>query len=456
MVIMQDLTKGSILKTLVLFTLPLFAGKVLNTLYNIVDTIFVGRLGHQAIGAVSLSYNLIFVFVALAAGLTLGSSILISQYYGAKDLEKVNLVIENSVVFIGLLAVVLSALGIIFSPNILKLMGAPEDIYPLSLGYMRIVFAGIILMFGFFIVSAVLRGLGDSKTPLKFLVVSTSINIILDPLLIFGIGPFPELGVNGAALATVIAQGVAAVIGFYYLIYRAEYLDISFKNFKFNKDIIKDILKLGFPSGIAQMLMALGGTVVISIISDFGSIAVATHGIGMKANSLSFMLIQSFGMATATMVGQNIGAKKMDRVYLVVKNSIILNVIVAAFFTLIYFSFPMILVRIFTDDPVMFQPTVTYIRIVSLGYIFYATMNTLNSVVRGAGAMLQSMLIIALNLWVIRVPLATLLSNTYGVVGIWQAISISFVMGAIMSFFYYKFGDWESKSVVKDSIIEPK
>src|SRR6056297_343136 len=148
MVIMQDLTKGSILKTLVLFTLPLFAGKVLNTLYNIVDTIFVGRLGHQAIGAVSLSYNLIFVFVALAAGLTLGSSILISQYYGAKDLEKVNLVIENSVVFIGLLAVVLSALGIIFSSNILKLMGAPEDIYPLSLGYMRIVFAGIILMFG--------------------------------------------------------------------------------------------------------------------------------------------------------------------------------------------------------------------------------------------------------------------------------------------------------------------
>ncbi len=444
----KDLTKGAVPKTLILFALPILGGRLLNTAYNIVDTIFVGRLGHEAIGAVSLSFNVIFVVIALAAGLTMGTTILIAQYVGAGDKDMVNKVVINSIFFIGIIAATLALVGFIISPYILKLMGTPSDIYSLSLSYMRIIFVGIIWMFGYFLVSSILRGIGDSKTPLKFLFVSTVINIALDPILIFGLGPIPMLGVSGAALATVIAQGVAAVLGFHYLFNKEKYLEISFKNFSFDYQIIKDILRLGLPSGIAQTLMALGGTVVMATIADFGSLAVATYGIGMKVDSLAFIVIQSLAMAVSTMIGQNIGAGLNHRVAQIVKSSLILASAIMASYTLIYYFIPDVLVKIFTNEAGMIEPTVLYIRIVSLSYVFFGIMSVLNAVIRGAGAMFQSMLITVVNLWIIRVPLAKFLSIDSGPKGIWLALSISYAAGSALSYLYYRYGDWKSKAVV--------
>lgn len=451
---MKDLTRGSILKNLVLFALPMLAGRLLNTAYNIVDTIYVGRIGHEAIGAVSLSFTIIFVILSLAGGLTMGTTVLVSQYFGAKNREMVNRVVTNSFVFIGLFAGVLALVGMALSPVLLRLLGAPESIYPLALGYMRIILAGIALMFGYFLIAAILRGIGDSKTPLKFMVVSTTLNIALDPLLIFGWGPFPQLGVRGAALATVFSQGIAAVLGFWYLLKREKYLQVSFAGFRVDWAVIKDIVRLGLPSGIAQMVTALGGTVVMSTIASFGDVAVATYGIGSRADSLVFMLIQTFGMAASTMVGQNIGAGKDDRVKSTVRSALALVTGINVVMSAVYMLLPSVIIRIFTNDPLVLAPTTQYIRIVSLGYVFFGIMMMLNSAVRGAGAMVPAMIISVVNLWVFRVPLAILLSRLLdSPAGVWWALTASFVLGSLVSALYYRFGSWRDKAVVRRQAI---
>jgi putative MATE family efflux protein len=451
---LKDLTKGSINKNLILFAIPLLMGSLLNTGYNIIDTMYLGRVSADAVAAVTMSFSVIIVLLSLAMGLTMGTSTLVSQYYGAKRMDMVNKVIVNSIVFIAIVSGTLSIIGIALSEKILMLMGAPEHLLYDGVMYLRIILAGIILMFAYFVVAAILRGLGDTVTPLKFMAVSSITNIILDPLFIFGYGPFPRMGVSGAAVATVLAQGLAALMGLYFMVYKSKDVKLSFKDFRMDFSIIKDIIRLGIPAGIAQTMTALGGAILIAIVTAQGSLAVAAYGIGMRVDSLAMMIGQSLGMGAAAMVGQSIGANDRDRAIKTIYSASLQVLAILAFVTLLIQLFPITIMKAFTTDQSVYDIGISYLKLVSLIYPLFGVMLVLSAAFRGAGDAFIPMIITALTFWVIRIPIATFLAARMGPVGVWWAIVMSNIVSTGASIIYFYSMRWLKKGVVKEKLVE--
>ena len=451
---MQDFNQGNIFKNYISFTIPLLLGNLLQTGYSIVDTIFLGRVGVDAIAAVSLSFSLLFVMFSLSMGLSMGSTTLVAQYAGAKDKVLLNKAVKNSIAFSLIIGVFFSIAAVMLSGPLIRLMGSPPEIEADAIIYMRIFSAGIIFMYSFFLVSAILRGLGDSKTPLRFMAVSTTVNIILDPILIFGFGPIPRMEVAGAALATTIAMACAAFYGLWYLNKKQEYFDLSFKGFKFDRDIIKSILRFGLPAGIGQTINALGSTVVVRVVTFFGPVPLAVYGVGTKVDSLIMMPAMSMSIAAAAMVGQNIGANQLERARKTAWIGMIMLGGLLIVMATILALFPYYAVRVFSDDPTILQPGIEYIRILAVSYPFMAVIMLLGGVFRGSGAALAAMAISIGTLWIVRVPLAVFLSINLGQgsSGIWWAVSLSWILGAFISMVYFLKGKWFEKGVVKPKI----
>ena len=264
---MKDLTKGNEARNILFFALPMLIGNVFQQLYNTVDGIIVGqKLGTQAQAAVGASFPIIFLLVSLLIGVTMGSTILIAQYFGAKDMEKVKITIDTAYIFLFIASTCITIFGIVFSEKLLTMLKVPSDVMPDAKIYLNIMFGGIIAMFGYNSISAVLRGLGDSKTPMIFLIISTFINIGLDLLFILVF----NWGIAGAAWATVIAQGVSFIIGIYYLNRTHEVFKLNVLEMRFDKKIFALSLKIGLPTGVQQMLFSLGLMALQGIVNSFG------------------------------------------------------------------------------------------------------------------------------------------------------------------------------------------
>lgn len=447
---MRDLTRGSIVKNLVTFSVPLFLGNFLQMLYNMVDTAWVGRLGRFALASVSMSFSVMFVLIAAGIGLTQGTTTMVSQYLGAKRHDMVRKTIANSLFFMGALSVVISVLGVVFARPLLLLLGCPRDILAPAMAYLQIIMAGTLASFLFFQISAILRGAGDSTTPLIFLLVSTVLNIIWDPLLIFGIGPFPKMGVAGAAAATIAAQVVAAVFAVIHLVRQDGPLHLSFKGFTVDWRIIWDIVRLGIPSGIQQTVVALGGSVVVRTVASFGTMSLAVYSIGTKVDSFAFMPSMSLSIAVAAMAGQNIGAGREDRVRQVAKAGLALTLGIVAVFSALVSLFPNLMTGIFTNDRAVFGPAAVYVRTLAPAYLFFGVILTYGGIFRGTGAVVAPMLISVMSLWLIRVPMAILFARVLhmGPPGIWLAITLSSLVGAVASVIYYLRGAWANKALV--------
>lgn len=334
------------------------------------------------------------------------------------------------------------------------LMGAPEHLLYDGVMYLTIILAGIVLMFAYFVVAAILRGLGDTVTPLKFMAISSITNIILDPLFIFGYGPFPRMGVSGAAVATVLAQGLAALMGLYYMLYKSKDVKLSFKDFRMDFSIIKDIIRLGIPAGIAQTMTALGGAILIAIVTAQGSLAVAAYGIGMRVDSLAMMMGQSLGMGAAAMVGQSIGANDKDRAIKTIYSASLQVLAILAFVTLLIQLFPITIMKAFTTDQSVYDIGISYLKLVSLIYPLFGVMLVLSAAFRGAGDAFIPMIITALTFWVIRIPIATFLAARMGPVGVWWAIVISNIFSTGASIIYFCSMRWLKKGVVKEKLVE--
>lgn len=446
----HDLTQGPIGRKLVAFALPMLLGSLLQSGYNIVDTIFVGRLGAGAVAAVSMSFAVLFILVSLAAGLTIGASILVAQYIGAGRAAELTAVVSTSILFIFAVGIVLGAIGLAVSGPVLDLMGVPAEIRPMALSYLRWIFSGIPLLFGSFVVGAILRGAGDSRTPLNFLIVATAINIILDPLLIYGLGPFPFMGVTGAALATIIAQGVAGFLGFRHLLLAKGPVRLDLSLARFDRRIIGSILRLGLPSGLSQTIMAIGGSVLVGVVAAWGATPLAALGIGQKVDSLAIMPAMSLSQAASAMVGQNTGAALYARARRTAFVAVSIAFIGLSLIGLLVNIAPGLVLRVFTDDPAV-QPIGTlYVRIVGLSYGFFGVMIVLAGAFRGAGDVLMATAIPVVSLWLFRVPLALALSRRAGLgpMGVWVAVALSAFLGAAASSAYYRWGPWQRKAVV--------
>lgn len=449
-----DFTSGNIQRQLLAFTLPMLAGNALQALYNTVDSVWVGRfLGSDGLAAVSVSFPVIFALISLVMGITMATTTLVSQYFGAKDEPMVRRVVNNSLSLLFVAAVLISVLGIAWRYPILRLVNTPDAIIAPAANYLLVFLAGLVFMFLYNVLSAILRGLGDSRTPLLFLVYSTVINIILDPLLIFGFGPIPRMEVAGAALATVIAQGVSAFLAIRYLNRVGHLLTFNWRELAFDRHLTGLTLRIGLPAGIQQMVVSLGNLTVSSFINSFGPAVVAAYGAAGRLDQFAFMPAMSLGVATSAFVGQNLGAGKQDRVRQTVQASLLQVTLFTLPAVLLALLAPAALLGLFTDSPTVLATGSQYLRIAAFSYLPFAWMFVYNGVLRGAGDTLPTMFFTIGSLWVVRVPLARYLSGlpSFGVRGIWWGIAISPLFGLILSYVYYLTGRWRRGAITRQT-----
>lgn len=453
----KNLTEGNILRLVITFSLPLFIGNILQLLQQTINAFWIGRfLGKDALSAVTVSFPIIFVLISIIIGLTLATTTLVSQYRGAGNFEMVDKVIKNSFVFILLVGIIVSLLGIIFNRSILGILlnyeTAPH-VFEMASGYLVVSFLGLIFMFGYNLISAILRGLGDSWTPLWFLMIATILNAVLDPFLILGFSIVQGLGINGSALATIIAQFLSFTLGIRFLLVKGYLTTLKFWNFKFDGNLISRLLKIGLPSAIQQTIVSTGSFIITAIVSLFGVDTITAYGIGTRVDSFSFMPATALGMAVTALSGQNLGAGKKARVHKTVKVAGLLSVSIAILIILVCFLFPVQIIHFFlgTTSEELLKQAVMYLRIVPIGYLGISMLFITNGVLMGAGYTVPPMIFSILSFWVFRIPLAWILSQytSLRTTGIWLAITISFIFSAGISYLYYRFGRWEKKVAIK-------
>ncbi len=443
---MKDLTTGKEWKVILQFAFPMLLGNVFQQLYNVVDSIIVGNfLGKEALASVGASFPVIFVMISLVIGITIGITIIISQYYGAKNYEKVKRAIDTMNIFLFFTSIFLSVLAYFLSEPIFRLIKLPEELMADAVIYFRWFTSGFILMFGYNTVAAILRGLGDSKTPLYFLIISTIVNIALDILFVVVL----KYGVASVAIATVIANGIAFLTAVIYLNKKHEMVRIKFRNLVFDKGIFRESIRIGLPSGIQQSFVALGMMALYWIVNDFGTDAIAAYSVAHRLDSFAGMPAMTLGSALSTFVGQNIGANKMSRVKKGMHATWIISIITSLLVFLSMIFFKENFMAAFNKDPGVIEIGASYLMIVSGFYVVFSSMFTINGVLRGAGATIIPMFSTLIALWVLRIPLSYYMSRDMGTDGIWWGIPIAWAFGFIMSYIYYLSGKWKNKGVVK-------
>lgn len=426
-------------------------GNVLQQMYNVVDSIIIGKvLGKEALAAVGANFPLIFALISFVVGIAIGATVIIAQYYGAKQMDMVKRTIDTLYIFMFFASIVLTIIGISFSESIFRFIDLPEEVVPLAVSYFNIYAIGFVFFFGFQGTSAILRGLGDSKTPLYFLVVSTIINIGLDVLFVV----IFRWGIEGVAAATVIAQAGAFLSIVWYLNKYHKFLDFSPLKMKFDRGIFKKSLQIGLPSGFQQTAVAIGFLALYRIVNTFGTPTVAAYSVATRIDSFATMPAMAFSAAISTFVGQNIGANKNERIGKGLKATLLMISVLALTISACTVIFAEPLMRLFTnkEDYEVVAIGVSYLQIVSPFYMVFSMMFIFNGALRGAGDTLFPMFITIMALWIIRLPLSYLLSLHFGAIGIWWGIPIAWAFGVLASSLYYKTGRWKKKAVVKHDI----
>ena len=443
---MKDLTTGKVGKQIFYFALPMLMGNVFQQLYNVVDTIVVGKaLGKDALAAVGASFPLIFILISFVVGIAMGSTVVISQYYGAKQMDKVKKAIDTLNIFMFFAAIFLTFFGRWASTYIFKIIDLPEAATLQAVNYFNVYAFGFIFFFGFQGTSAILRGLGDSKTPFYFLILSTLSNIGLDILFVFGFG----WGIKSVAAATVIAQGIAFVAIELYLNRYHTFLDFNPMKMKFDKEMFRKSLKIGLPAGIQQTFVSVGFLALYRIVNGFGTSTIAAYAVAMRIDAFAALPAMNFSAALSTFTGQNIGAGKMNRVATGLKATLSMIAVIALSVTTLTLLFANPLMHVFTNDPEVIRVGIEYIFIVSPFYLVFSSMFVVMGLLRGAGDTMFTMFMSIISLWVIRIPVSYWLSNLFGTEGIWWGIPIAWSVGIIISTFYYLSGRWKTKAVVK-------
>ena len=445
----QDLTQGSVWKKIFRFALPMLIGNLFQQLYNLTDSVIVGKyIGKEALAAVGVSFPIIFLLISLIIGVAMGATIMISQYYGAHQYKKIRLTNSTLMIFLLLSAVVISIVGIFFTEHIFILINLPQELMPQAVKYLQVYLLGMIFFFGYNGVSAVLRGLGDSKTPLLFLIISTILNIILDLLFVV----VWHFGVEGTAWATIISQGTALVIAILYLRKKGEIIEFSFRRFKFDTAIFKQILKIGIPSGLQATLVSLGMMAILGIVNSFGTDVVAAYSAAFRIDALATLPAMNFAAALSTFVGQNMGAGMMDRIKKGYRATLIMSSLFSVMITIVIYFWGDALMSIFTSDKNVIRIGVEYLVIVSSFYIVFSAMFSTSAIMKGAGDTMVTLIISIMAFWVIRVPSAYFLSQYMGEKGIWWSWPMGMSVGLILSYSYYKTGHWKRKAIIKNSI----
>jgi putative MATE family efflux protein len=437
-------TPRQLYRRLIKLALPIMASHFVHMLYNIADTWFLGKLGREALAAPSIAFNILMLLMVFGSGFAMAGSTLMAQSKGKGDQTKVDYYLGQMAGLTMVAAIVLMLVGSLFIRQFLALLRVPADVYQHTLIYLRIMMFEIPFMFTSFILSSALQSVGNSVTPFKIQLFTAGLNILLDPLLIFGLGPIPALGVAGAALSTLFSRGMAAAIALYLLFSGRFGVRLSLGNMVLHKDSVLLLARIGLPSSMGQGISTLGFTVMQGAVNVFGTAVIAAFGIGNRIIGLFNMPAMGFAQATATLVGQSLGAKDKAKAKLVVRQSLLtILVFISTAMTLTFF-FGASLVRFFVDDPEVIAHGVIQFRIVSASVVMYALFNVLNGAFQGGGDTVPVMATNIIRLWGLRVPLLYLLAFglAWGPAGIWWSMFWSNTVVAVIAWFLYRSERW--------------
>lgn len=447
-----DMTVGRPWEDIVIFTIPMLIGNIAQQLYNTVDSVVVGQfVGDNALAAVGSAGPILNLLVVLFVGISMGASIMVSQYLGARNKEALSETVGTCIVLTAIATVIVMVVATLAARPLLELLSTPDTIIDWCTSYLKILFIGAAGLAYYNILSGILRGLGDSMSALLYLLVASSINIVLDLTFVAKMG----MGVSGVALATAIAQGVSAALCLWRLTRLKDLFEMKWRYIRLSKHHASGIIRLGIPSGMTQAIMSMAMLVVQSLTNSFGELFIAANVIVMRVDGFAMMPNFSFGIAMTTYSGQNVGAGKYERVSKGARQGTCMAMGTSAAIVVLILIFGKHLMGIFTNTPELVTLSMNMMRILAIGYVAVAVTQTLSGVMRGAGDTMTPMWISMVSTIIIRVPLA------YGLVYltktpelpqgqracIFISMLISWVLGAILTSIFYKRGKWKNKAV---------
>ena len=436
----RDMTQGKPAKILIKFTIPMLISVCFQQLYNIADSIIAGKLlGGEALASIGISYTVTMIYMAIANGSNIGCCVVISQFFGNKNYQKMKTCISTSLISFISLSLIISVLGLCFSPSLLILLNTPENLYTDSSSYLNIYTLGLVFLFLYNICNGVFTALGDSKTPLYFLIFSSVFNVILDYILV----RFTSLGVEGVAWATFIAQGIAATLSLSCLILKIRKIT-NIKSDIFSFAILKKILFVAIPSILQQSFVSVGNIFIQGLVNTFGEIIVAGFSAAGKLNTFTITTLTALGNSMSSYTAQNIGADKTERIKSGVKSLYIISFIITLPLFILFFFCPQVMMKIFVNsgDVEIINSGVEFLKTVSPFYLFISIKLIIDGVLRGSGVMKMFMVSTFSDL-LLRVVLCYTLTPIFNESGIWYSWPAGWLLATAISCIFYFTGIWK-------------
>ena len=445
----KEFTTGSIKKAIFLLSVPMILEMLMESAFALADMLYVSRVGIDAVATVGLTESVVTLVYAVAIGLSMGATAMVSRRIGEKDEKGAEVVAVQAISLGVIVSVIIGLVGIFYAEEVLYMMGAEESVVESGFRYTQIILGSNVVIMLLFLINAIFRGAGEASIAMWLLVFSNGFNIILDPMLIFGYGPFPEMGVTGAAVATVIGRSLAVIAQLLILFYGWSRIKLSVKNFVIDMKVMVDLIKISL-GGIGQFIIGTSSWIVLMrIMSIFGTEVIAGYTIGIRI--MLFSLMPSWGMsnAAATLVGQNLGAKQPERAEKSVWVTAKYNAIFMGIVSVIYLIFAPFLVKLFNTESEVVHYGALSLRVIAAGYLFYAYGMVVTQAFNGAGDTQTPTIINFLCFWVYQLPLAyvTAILLGWGPIGVLVAITTAEILIAIMSIWWFRKGRWKTFEV---------
>jgi len=445
--------EGPIGAALIRLAIPIMLGNLLQAGYQLTDAFWIGRLGGVAVAAVAVSFPVTFLVIALGSGLAIAGATLSAQYMGAGRQDMVNHVAAQTLTMVALTSVVLGAAGYVFAPFLLELIGVAPDVYQGALGFMRVSFVGVVFVFLYAMFQALMRGVGETRTPLLIVLGTVVLNFLFDPLFIFGWGPLPPHGVMGATLATLATQALAAALGIALLLRGRHGIQLAWRNFRPDPSYIRRAFVLGFPGSIELSVRGLGPMLMSFLVTGFGTVALAAYGVG--SNILQFVIIPAMGlsMSVSTLVSQNMGAGNIARAERVaVIGAAAGFVILTAVGAVAYLFAPAFVAFFVPNDADVVAEGARFIRTMCLAWGGLGIQLCMAAAFRASGNMLNAMVIALISQFLLQFPLAYVLSRhaPLGLAGLWWSVPVSTVVGAAVAVVWFAQGGWKRTRLTEE------
>lgn len=463
----DQILNGPIIKTILVLAIPVMISSALHTAFNIADTFWLGKLGSAEVGAPTAAWPIIFSFLAIGMGLSTAGVSLVSQHTGAGGKKEANEAAGQVFGFVMIIGITTGIVGFIIAPIILRLVGTPSDVFPLANSYLRIVLLSMPFIYAYISFRFLLRGIGDMITPMFIRAILVIFNLILDPILIFGVESLgiPGMGVTGAAIATASSRTIAALVGIYLLFNNKVNINLSLKDLRLKFTWIKKIVKIGLPATMARGGSALGFIFLFALVAVFGEKSVAAYGIGRRVVHVITIAIWGFAGASMTMVGQNVGAEQKERAENIVKKAIMVALVIMFSISGLMVLFRESIIQFFIHDSEVVRIGAKYLLIFSISIPFFGVYRIFDSTFRGTGHTVSAMSLSLFRIWMLRLFLSALLALPFidlylfkinfgfglGIIGVWIGMALSNFLIAFFSFGYFLTGHWKKKTIDKRS-----